>query len=130
MDPGLESDGSSISGTRTTVILPIVMMVFENDAFRVQVPNNHILTQNLYYNSYCPKPKYQIIGYLDPLGWVWLAWRVDRKSEKHMPGRSRTASFKLWNCPVRSLAKKHVSSFTEELHSHGEGSIDALRVHP
>ena len=33
---------------------------------RVQVPNNHILTQNLYYNHYYPKPKYQIIGYLNP----------------------------------------------------------------
>ena len=30
---------------------------------RVQVPN--ILTQNLYYDSYYPKPKYPIIGYLD-----------------------------------------------------------------
>ena len=35
---------------------------------RVQVPNNHILTQNLYYNYYCPNPKYLIIGYMDPLG--------------------------------------------------------------
>ena len=35
---------------------------------RVQVPNNHILTQSLYYNPYYPKPKYLIIGYLDPLG--------------------------------------------------------------
>ena len=37
---------------------------------RVQVPDNHILTQNLYYNYnyYYPKPKYLIIGYLDPLG--------------------------------------------------------------
>ena len=35
---------------------------------RVRVPNNHILTQNLYYNYYYPKPKYLIIGYLDPLG--------------------------------------------------------------
>ena len=35
---------------------------------RVQVLNNHILTQNLYYKYYCPKPKYLIIGYLDPLG--------------------------------------------------------------
>ena len=35
---------------------------------RVQVPNNHILTKNLYYNYYYPKPKYLIIGYLDPLG--------------------------------------------------------------
>ena len=36
-------------------------------SLRVQVPNNHILTQNLYYNHYYPKPKYLIIGYLDPL---------------------------------------------------------------
>ena len=35
---------------------------------RVQVPNNHILTQNLYYNYYYPNPKYLIIGYMDPLG--------------------------------------------------------------
>ena len=35
---------------------------------RVQVPNDHILTQNLYYNSYYPKPMYLIIGYMDPLG--------------------------------------------------------------
>ena len=35
---------------------------------RVQVPNNHILTQHLYYNYYYPKPKYIIIGYMDPLG--------------------------------------------------------------
>ena len=32
-----------------------------------QVPNSHILTQNLYYKYYYPKPKYLIIGYLDPL---------------------------------------------------------------
>ena len=35
---------------------------------RVQVPNNHILTQNYYYNFYYPKPKDLIIGYMDPLG--------------------------------------------------------------
>ena len=34
---------------------------------RVQVPNNQILTQNLYYNYYYPKPKYLIIEYMDPL---------------------------------------------------------------
>ena len=33
---------------------------------RVQVPNNQILTQNLYYNYYYPRPKYLIIGYMDP----------------------------------------------------------------
>ena len=35
---------------------------------RDQVPNNHILPQNLYYDSHCPNPKYLTIGYLDPLG--------------------------------------------------------------
>ena len=35
---------------------------------RVQVPNSHILTQNLYYNYYYPSPRYLIIGYMDPLG--------------------------------------------------------------
>ena len=39
---------------------------------RVQVPNNHILTQNLYYNYYYPNPKYLIIGYMDPLGSVLI----------------------------------------------------------
>ena len=37
-------------------------------SLRIQVPNNHILTRNLYYNYYYPKPKYLIIEYLDPLG--------------------------------------------------------------
>ena len=34
---------------------------------RVQVPNNHILAQHLYYNFYYAKHTYVIIGYLDPL---------------------------------------------------------------
>ena len=34
--------------------------------FRVQVFNNDILTQNLEYSYYYPKPKYLIIGYMDP----------------------------------------------------------------
>ena len=33
---------------------------------RVQVPSNHILTQNLWHNDQYPNPKYLIIGYLDP----------------------------------------------------------------
>ena len=33
---------------------------------RFQVPNNHVLTQSLYYNYYYPKPKYLMIGYLGP----------------------------------------------------------------
>ena len=35
---------------------------------RAQVPNSHIIVQNLYYNYYYPKSKYLIIGYMDPLG--------------------------------------------------------------
>ena len=35
-------------------------------ALRVQVPNNHILTQNLYYNYYYQYDKYLTIGYMDP----------------------------------------------------------------
>ena len=46
-----------------------VKVWFLNPTLRVQVPNNHILTQNQYYNFYYPKPKYLIIGYMDPLGY-------------------------------------------------------------
>ena len=35
-------------------------------SLRVQVPNDHILPQNLYYNYYYTNPKYLIIGYMDP----------------------------------------------------------------
>ena len=48
--------------------LAINLSGFPKQALKVQVPNNHILTQNLYYNYYYPKPKYLIIGYMDPLG--------------------------------------------------------------
>ena len=34
---------------------------------RFQVPNNHILTQNLYYNYYYANPKYLIMG-------TWTVW--------------------------------------------------------
>ena len=37
----------------------------EGLALKVQVPNSHTLTQNLYYYYY-PTPKYLIIGYMDP----------------------------------------------------------------
>ena len=47
-----------------------------NLTLRVQVPNNHICTQNLYYNSYYVKPKYLIIGYMDPLGNVGDIYRL------------------------------------------------------
>ena len=32
--------------------------------------NNHILTQDLYYNYYYLTPKYLIIGYMDLLGYI------------------------------------------------------------
>ena len=32
----------------------------------MQVPNNHVLAQNLHYIYHYPKPKYRIAGYLDP----------------------------------------------------------------
>ena len=46
---------------------------------RVQVPNNHILAQNLYHIYYYPKPKYLIIGFLGlcvklPEFYVVLDW--------------------------------------------------------
>ena len=40
----------------------------KSQTLRVQVPNNHTLTQNLYYNYYYPNPKYLIIRCMDPLG--------------------------------------------------------------
>ena len=41
-------------------------------SLRVTVPNNHILTQNLYYNYYYPNPKYLIIGYMDTKPYISL----------------------------------------------------------
>ena len=38
------------------------------NTLRVQVPHNHILIPNLYYNYYYPKPKYLTIEYMDPSG--------------------------------------------------------------
>ena len=61
--PDFEQLGSGPEGVLASVLR-------DASALRVQVPNNHILTQNLYYNYYYPKPKYLIIGYMDPLGRV------------------------------------------------------------
>ena len=41
-------------------------------SLRVQVPNNHIRTQNMYYNDYYPKPKYLIMEYLIPKLYISL----------------------------------------------------------
>ena len=48
--------------------LPLGASFGVRKSLRVQVPNNQILTQNLDYNNYYPKPKYAIIGYLDAFG--------------------------------------------------------------
>ena len=63
---------------RAARISTAVLTVFRFGVFRdrgaltlrVQVLNIHILTQNLYYDYYYPNPKYLIIGYMDPLGYV------------------------------------------------------------
>ena len=50
-----------------------------NLTLRVQVPHNHnILTQNLYQNYYDPNPKYPIVGYMDPLGYILRAMSEPR----------------------------------------------------
>ena len=52
---------------RAMRIFAISLLEIQKGAFRrVQVPNNHILTLNLYYSYYYPIPKYLIIGYLGP----------------------------------------------------------------
>ena len=40
--------------------------VCSTGTLRVKVPNNHILTPNLYYNYSYQHPKYQIIAHMDP----------------------------------------------------------------
>ena len=48
-------------------------------ALRVQVPNRHILIQNLYCNYYSPKPKHLIFGYLDPKPYPYIALHIPFK---------------------------------------------------
>ena len=43
-----------------------------SNSLRVQVPSNHILTQNHNYNYYYPNPKYLITGYMDPYGMLLI----------------------------------------------------------
>ena len=60
---------------------------------RVQVHNNHVIfTQSLYYNYYYPKPKYLILGYLDPLGKV--LWVVPFRRLLGRASSLRTVTFK------------------------------------
>ena len=48
----------------------VCLLLVSRLTLRVQVPNNHMPTQNLHYNYNYPKLKYLTIGYLDPLGKV------------------------------------------------------------
>ena len=61
---GLQLPQEWLLGSRNFIVMQASSLL----PLRVQVPNNRILTQNLYYNYYYPKPKYLIVGYLDPLG--------------------------------------------------------------
>ena len=45
---------------------PTQKLEHQPTTLRVQVPKNHVLTQNLYYNYYYQNPKYPILGYMDP----------------------------------------------------------------
>ena len=47
-----------------------------SDTLRVQVPNNHILTHNLYYNYYHPKPKVPKYWVLGPSGIITVVMIV------------------------------------------------------
>ena len=58
---------------------------FSIQTLRVQVPNNQILTHNLYYNSYYPNPKYRIIGYMDPVGKGPMLQDVSSNPERRRP---------------------------------------------
>ena len=57
------------------------------------VHNSHMLTQNLYNNYYYPKPKYELIGYWDPLG-PCLAREASSR------GLGTCFGFWLWGCCV------------------------------
>ena len=64
------------------------------NTLRVQVPNSHLLTKNLYHNYYYPNPKYLIIGYMDPLGQANMELQESRFS--------RTRVFVACGAPFKS----------------------------
>ena len=45
---------------------PNVLSTDAQHALNIQVPNNHILAQNQFYNCHYQYSKYLIIGYMDP----------------------------------------------------------------
>ena len=64
--------GKTMQMAPATLIVPKGSAQASPLSQRVQVPNNHILTPNLYYNYYHPNPKYLIIGYMDPQGFKYF----------------------------------------------------------
>ena len=61
-------------------------------SLRAQVPDCHILAQDLYYNYYYTKPKYLIIGYMDPLGISFMFVGVAFATVPHSRSRSGLVS--------------------------------------
>ena len=54
-------------------------------SLRVQVPNNHILTENLYYTYYYPNSKYLVIGHMDPFGFTFEEILASCRSKASSP---------------------------------------------
>ena len=54
---------NSAPGFGSRVWNPFAVLEF---TLKVQILNNHILTQNRDYHSYYPNPKYLLLGYMDP----------------------------------------------------------------
>ena len=75
-----------------------------NPTLRIQVPNHHILTQNLYDNYYYPKPKYLIMGYRDPLGKIQTEPCTNPKFQTGPASSGTPCPAPPW-IPLRSLSK-------------------------
>ena len=72
---------------------PILLGLLKNN---LEVSKRH--TQNLHWNSYYPKPKYLIIGYLDPLG---LLHQISGDSLVALPGPA------VWSHAGHQLHRQH-----------------------
>ena len=59
---------SFFSGSKDGARGMYACLAIDHLSLRVHVPENHILTPSLYYNYYYLKPKYLLVGYMDPLG--------------------------------------------------------------
>ena len=80
-------------------------------AQRVQVPNNHILTQNLYQSHYYPNPKYLIIEYMDPLG--CSTRKFPKLRELEVMQNFSSQPLPPWRYTIRKLLPLCLSNITE-----------------